>query len=64
MVSEVVYHHGQSAIGGHYTTTVRGDDGVWYACDDNHVDYTTVDDVTAKLHYRHAYLLAYELRLP
>ncbi|KAJ3127898.1 hypothetical protein HK098_005539 [Nowakowskiella sp. JEL0407] len=40
----VVYHHGKSALGGHYTCDVATRDGMWMHCDDESVREGTLMD--------------------
>jgi len=40
----VVYHHGKSATGGHYTVNVRQNSGRWVNIDDTTITPVTADD--------------------
>ncbi|OZJ06326.1 hypothetical protein BZG36_00705 [Bifiguratus adelaidae] len=62
----VVYHHGKSASGGHYTCDIRRQNGEWLNFDDTTITHTTIKDVTKPADDRHwsksernAYLLFY-----
>jgi ubiquitin carboxyl-terminal hydrolase 10 len=59
----VVYHHGKSAAGGHYTASVRQPTGQWLDIDDTVLRNVTVSEVAvddkAKTEDRTPYLLFY-----
>ncbi|KAG5518869.1 hypothetical protein PMAC_002400 [Pneumocystis sp. 'macacae'] len=58
----VVYHHGMSASGGHYTVDLRQDTQSWIRVDDTHISYILPEHVVpspAELPNRFAYLLFY-----
>lgn len=58
----VVYHHGMSASGGHYTVDLRQDTQSWIRVDDTHISYILPEHVipsSSELPNRFAYLLFY-----
>lgn len=64
----VIYHHGRTAEGGHYTADVRDSSGDWIRIDDTQVSKITPDEViengigenTVSGNNKTAYLLMYE----
>ncbi|CAG8727528.1 11083_t:CDS:2, partial [Acaulospora morrowiae] len=42
----VVYHHGKSATGGHYTADILRDENEWLHIDDTTISSISADEVT------------------
>ncbi|ODQ53174.1 cysteine proteinase [Saitoella complicata NRRL Y-17804] len=49
MLFGVVYHHGQSAQGGHYTVDVRTQEGTWLHVDDTNIVEVRPEDVAVNV---------------
>lgn len=47
----VCNHHGGSAMGGHYTATIKNANGKWYACNDTLVKEVPLDSIVSNLPY-------------